>query len=151
MITIGTTRGAPHFTTGTITTEEEATAAELAATAVDLLASVAVLAPVQMQGIGRSMGTPVGAVESLTVLALRLTHSVATTRLLEDTPNPAVNPGLTPAPSAATTMADKPGPIRHAAAQAWAAVDSRVAADLAAAVADTGSQTSVVTRAASEP
>src|SRR5229473_6067571 len=140
MTTTGTTPEAPRSTTGTITTEEEGSAPELAATAADLTASVVDLAPVPMQETGRPMGTSAAAAANPTVPALRLTPSVAPIRLLEGTPNPAVRPARAPAPSAATIMADKPGPFRHAAALAWAAEEDMAAGELAVAVAGIGNQ-----------
>ena len=73
------------------------------------------------------------AVESTTVPAQPPGLSTETSRLLEDTPNPAVRAAHARAPSAATTMADRPRAIRRAEAPAWvaervAAVAERVAA-----------------------
>src|SRR4029077_17097483 len=134
MTTTGTTPGAPRSTTGILTTEGEVSAAELAATAGDLTASVAELAPEAIQGIGRPTGTSAGAAESPIVPVPRLTLSAAIIRPLEDTPNPAVRAAGAPAPLAAMTMADKLGPIRLAAAPAWVAEeDVVVAGDLAVA------------------
>jgi len=110
--------------------------AELAATAtaVDLPATVAVSGPVLMQGTGRPEVTSAGAAENSIVPALLLSLSVATTRLLEGTPNHEVRAVPARAPSAATIMADKPDPIHHAGAPVWVAVDSMaVAEDLAVA------------------
>ena len=141
MTTTGTTPAAPRSTTGTITTEEEGSAAELAATAADLAVSVAELVRAPMQGTGQPAVTSAGAAENPIVPALLLSLSVATTRLLEGTPNPEVRAVPARAPSAATIMADKPGPIHHAGAPVWVAVDSMgVAEDLAVAVADIGNQ-----------
>jgi len=148
MTATGTTPGAPRFTTGIHTTEEEASADELAAAAADLTANVADLAPVLMQGTGRPIGNTGGHGGEINRPNASPRPFVATTRLLEGTPNPAVRPARAPAPSAATTMADKPGPIRHAAAPAWL-VEERAAAGLAVA-ADIGSQTFVAILAASE-
>lgn len=140
MITTGTTPAAPRFTTGIHTTEEEASAAELAVTVAALAASAADLGPVATQGTGRRMGMSAGAAGSSTVPALRLTLLVVTTKLLEDTPNLAVSPAPARAPSAATIMADKPGPIRHAAAPAWVAEERVGAEEGAVAVAGIGNQ-----------
>src|SRR4029077_2689081 len=141
MTTTGTTPGAPRSTTGILTTEGEVSAAELAATAGDLTASVADLAPGPMQGIGRPTGTSAGAAESPIVPVPRPTLSAAIIRPLEDTPNPAVRAAEAPARLAAMTMADKPGPIRRAAAPAWVAEERVVAEEEGAlAVAGIGNQ-----------
>ena len=95
--TTGTTRGAIRFTTGAISTEEEACGAE----------SVAALT----QAI--DPGTSAGAVEFTTVPAQRIGLSTETTGLREDTLNPAVRAEPTRAPSAVTTMADRQGAFRH--------------------------------------
>jgi hypothetical protein len=128
--TAGTTPGAPHFTIGAISTEEVADAAELAP------------APA---------GTSQGAAEFPTVPAQRPDLSTEAPRLPEDTLHPAVRAASARAPSAATTMEDRQGAIRHAEAPAWvaeqrvAAVVDRVAAevDLAAAVAGVGNRSFV--------
>jgi hypothetical protein len=94
MITTGTTLGAAHFITGTITTEVETRAAKLTETAVDLapiaaeIAAALTVVPAQPPGLLRE-----------------------TTRLLEGTLNHAVRAARARAPSAATTMAERPGVI----------------------------------------
>lgn len=115
-------------------------AAESAGIAADLTVTVVDLAPVPMQGTGRPMGTLLAEAESSAVLALRHALSVATIRLLEGTPNPAARPVRARAPSAATIMADKPDPTRHAAAPAWGAGEREAAEDLVVAVAGIGDQ-----------
>ena len=101
--TAGTTPGAARFITGTISTEEEAGAAELRAGA---------------QRREQASGTSARAAESTTVPAQPPGLSTETRRLLEDTPNPAVRAASARAPSAATTMADRQGAFRHAEAPA---------------------------------
>jgi hypothetical protein len=62
-----------------------------------------------------------------------------TGKRLEDTLNPAARAVSARALSAATTMAARPGPFRHAEAPAWVAAARAVAAvDLAAAGVDLG-------------
>jgi len=59
-----------------------------------------------------------------------------THRLLEGTLHHAVRAACGPAPSAAMTMADRPGAIRHAVAPALAAEDLGVAEDFMAVAAE---------------
>jgi hypothetical protein len=106
IITTVTTPGAGRFTTGAISTEEEACGAEFVA------------APTQEIG----PGTSAGAAEFTTIPAERIDLSTETTGLLEDTQNPAVRAGPARGPSAATTMADRQGAFRPAEAPASVAV-----------------------------
>ncbi|MGB9202445.1 MAG: hypothetical protein WCB94_00585, partial [Terriglobales bacterium] len=102
----GTTPGAERFTTGAISTEEQAGAG-------DSTARVAELALDPTQGTDLA-GTSAGAAESTTVPALLPGHLRETGRQLEDTLHPAVRAASAPAPSAATAMADRPRAIRRA-------------------------------------
>ena len=104
LTTTGTTPGAPRFTTGTITTEEEARAADLQR------------APTQAPGLPAA--TSAEAAEFTTVPAERPGLSTETPRLLEDTLNPAVRAAFARAPSAATDRADRQEAIRRAEAPA---------------------------------
>jgi hypothetical protein len=126
MTTTGTTPGATRFTTGTTTIEAETRAAELTTTAADLAATGAQIVPAAMKGIGPPMRTP--AVAALKTVPAKLPGLLKeTTRLLEDTPNPAVRAVRARAPSAATAMAERRGAIHHAEAPASVA-EERVAA-----------------------
>ena len=70
--------------------------------------------PAPMKGTGRQTATPADAAEIPTVPAQRPGLLKETTRLLEDTLNPAVRAVRARAPSAATTMAERQGAIHHA-------------------------------------
>ena len=109
----------------------------------------------RQHGVGSRQRNSADAAEFTTVPAQRPGLSTETTRLLEDTLNPAVRAASARAPSAATTRADRPGAIRHA--EAPASVAERAAAeaglpaaavaeDLAAAVAAIGKSKAVVTK-----
>jgi hypothetical protein len=114
----GTTPGAERFITGAMPTEQEARAAELAAAAAEFV-------PAPTQGTGP--GTWADAVELTTVPAQPPGPSTETGRRLEAMLNPAARAAPARAPSAATTMADRPRAIRHAEAPASVA-EQRVAA-----------------------
>jgi len=79
-----------------------------------------------------------GGAEFTTVPAQPTGLSAETPRRLEDTLNPAARAARARAPSAATTMADRPGAMPPAEAPAWVAEHLAAAAeeDLAAAVAE---------------
>lgn len=136
--TAGTTPGATRFIIGAISTEEQARAEALTVPAAELL-----LAPTQ--GTGHPTGPAAGAAESTTVPARRPGLSTETPRLLEDTPNPVVRAASARGPSAATTMADRQGAIRHAEAAA-SVVEARVAAGADLAVAGVGNRSCVMVR-----
>jgi hypothetical protein len=107
MIMIGITLGAIRFITETITTEVEASAA-------DLTASVAEIAPAAMKVTGPPTRTPSAAAGLKTALAQRPGLLKETITPLEDTLNPAVKAVRARAPSVGTTMADRQGAFRHA-------------------------------------
>lgn len=119
--TTGTTPGATPFTTEATFTEAEARVAELTAAAEQVA-----LASTRVTDL--LTGTSVGAAGPATVLVRRLGLSTETRRL----PGVMLHPGVRAAsglvPSAATTMADRRGPIRHAEARATVA-EQRVAAE----------------------
>jgi len=122
----GITPGAERFITGAISPEE--------ARAADLTVAVA-------ESTAPAADLMIAAAESTAHAAQLPGPSTETGRRREATPHPAVRAASARAPTAATTMADRPRHIRHAAAPAWVAepavaVAERVAAeDLAAAVA----------------
>lgn len=118
--TTGTTPGATRFTTATIITVEEASAAMLRPSAADLAATAEedVLASAKRAGLPPE--TSAGAVRVSTVPAQPPDLSKETNRLLEDTLHPAARAASTPAPSAATIMAERQGAIPHAEAPALA-------------------------------
>jgi hypothetical protein len=127
--TIGTTRPAGRFTTGTLTTGE----------ARALGITVAVADPVA--AISRGTGLPtLVAVVFTTVPVEPVGPLKETTAPLEATRNPMARPGLAPVVSATTTMAARPGVILHAAAPASAArvaaAEERLTAVVAGAAAD---------------
>src|SRR5713101_1612367 len=142
MITIGITPVVGRFITGMTTTEVEASAAELRASASELVpattkgtgrqtgtpANAAELVPAPTKGTGCQTGTPAGVAEIPTVPAQRPDLLKETTRLLEDTLNPAVRAVRARAPSAGTTMADRQGAFRHEEAPASVAEQHVVAA-----------------------
>src|ERR1700722_1452220 len=121
MITIGITPIVGRFTTETTTTEAVATATESTVRAAELV-------PVSTKGIDRQTGTPAGAAESPSVSAQPPGLLKETTRLLEDTLNPSVRAVRTRGPSAATTMAERQGALRHAEVRASVAEQRVVAA-----------------------
>ena len=102
--TTGTTPEAPRFTTGTITTEEEASAADLQ------------LAPTQATGLRAA--TSAEAAEFTTVPADTTRPFNGTCQLLADTLNPAVRAEPARGPSTATDRADRQEAIRRAEAPA---------------------------------
>ena len=102
--TTGTTPGAPRFTIGTITTEEEARAADLH--------------PAPTRGTGLPAATSAEAAEFTTVPAERPGLSTEAARPLEDTLNPAVRAAFARGPSTATDRADRQEAIRRAEAPA---------------------------------
>jgi len=114
-------------------TEQEAGAADLMARAVELTAAAAELVASPTQGTGP--GTSARAAELTTVPAQPPGLSTETSRRLEDTLNPAVRAAHARAPSAATSMADRPGAFPHAEAPAWVAEERVAALGLVAAVA----------------
>jgi hypothetical protein len=65
--------------------------------------------------------SPEGAAEFTTILAQQPSRSTETSRRLADTLNLVARAASAPAPSAATTMADRQGAFRHTEARAWAA------------------------------
>lgn len=109
----GTTPGAPRFTTGTITTGEEARAAGFP--------------PARVPESGLLPEPPGGAAEFTTVLAERPGLSREITKLPEDTRNLAVRAEPALELSAATTVADRQGAIRRAEAGALVAVQRAAA------------------------
>src|ERR1035441_6193938 len=120
----GTTPGAERFITGAISPAAEAHAAELMVRAAD----AAELTAVPAQQPQPDLSTETG-------------------RLLEAMLNPAARAAHARAPSAATTMADKPRAIRHAEAPAWAAEQRVAAAErVVAAVAERAAAAGVVDR-----
>ena len=70
--------------------------------------------------------------EFTTVRVQRPGLSRGTARLLEDTRNPAVRAASAQVPSAATSMADRPGAFRHAEVPASVEAEGRVAAEAGA-------------------
>jgi hypothetical protein len=140
MTTTGTTPGAARFITATTTIEAETGAAELTANAVELVpastkgtgrqtgipVNAVELVPAPTKGTGRQTGISAGAAEIPIVPAQRPGLLKETTKRLEDMLNPAVRAASARAPSAATTMAEKPGAIRHAEAPASAGEEERV-------------------------
>ena len=122
MTTTGTTPRAGRSTTGTASTEIEVGAAvTVTGTAAELVA-----AATQRTGLPLA-----GAAELTTVPAQHPGLSTETLRLIADTANPAARAASARAPSAATSMAERPEAIRHVEAPAWVAEDF-AAADLAA-------------------
>jgi hypothetical protein len=119
--TIGITRGAPRFITGTIFTAEAARVVGLAGSGADSAAAPQLAAELPTEG-------PSGAAFT-TVLVRRQDRSTATHRLRGDMQNRAGRVGFALARSAAMVMADRRGASRRAEARALAAA----AADLAAA------------------
>jgi len=118
--TTATTPGATRFITVGITTEE---------------AHEATFAAAPTRGTGLlTEGTL--ASEAEFTEAKRRGLSTETIALPEGTRNPAVKAACAPAPSAVTTVADRPGVFRHAGAPASEAEERVVAQDLAAAVAE---------------
>src|SRR5271165_528089 len=124
MTTTGTTLTATPFITGTTTTEVEVRAAELTASAAELLP-----APTRVTGLRTA--TSLGAAKFTTLPALPPGLSTATPKQLEDTLNRVARAASTRVPLAATARAERPGAIPHAEAPASAA-EHRVAAALAA-------------------
>jgi len=128
MITIGTTPGAARFTTGTITTEVEKRAANLAATTADLTATAAEIVPAAMKGTGPPVRTLAVSAGLKTVPPQRPGLLKETTTLLEDTLNLTVRAASARVPSATTTMAGRKGVFRHAEVPASVAEQRVVAA-----------------------
>jgi len=88
-----------------------------------------------MRGTGLlTGGTSAGAAECTTVRAERRGPSTAIAELLEDTLNPAVRAARARGLSAATTMADRHGAIRHAEVRVSVAAEHLAAVVAAAGV-----------------
>src|SRR3979490_352283 len=98
MITIGTTRGATRFITGTTTIEAETRAPELTATAARIV-------PAATKRVGHPARTLASEAANLTAPAQRPALLKETTKQLEDTLNPAVRAVRARAPSAPTATA----------------------------------------------
>src|SRR5882672_7355369 len=127
MTTTGTTPRVARFITGTITTEVEKRAANLAATTADLAATRAEIVPAAMKGTGPPVRTPAVTAGLKPVPPQRPDLLKETITLLEDTLNPAVRAASARVPSATTTMAGRKRVFRHAEVPASAA-EPRVAA-----------------------
>jgi hypothetical protein len=100
----------------------------LAPNAADLAAAAAEIALVPAKEAGHLLETSVGAVKLPTVPVRHPGLSKETTRLLEDTLNPAAKAASTQVPSAATATAERQEAIPHEGAPALAAVVVVVAA-----------------------
>jgi hypothetical protein len=140
----GTTQGAGRFITEAISIEEQACAAGLTVSAVELT-------PAALPYPGLLTGTSANAAEFTTVPEPCPGLSTETPRRLEDTPNRAVKAASAQVLSAATGTVDRPGAFPHAEGPAWVA-EHRVAAveHLAAEEAGGGNRRLVMFRVASE-
>lgn len=107
MATAGTTPGAIHFITETLTIEEEANAALQPSCAAEDLAAALLITIARAEPPGPSMAIP-GPPEGML--------------------NPAVRAASTPVPLAATTMADRKEAFRRAGAPAWAEAEGPMGA-----------------------
>ena len=125
--TAGTTRGATRFITGAVSPGEETRAADLMVAAAELVAG-------PTPGAGLAAGTSANAAEFLPAPTAGAGLSTGTGRRLEAMLNLAVRAVSARAPSAVTTMADRPGAFHLAEAPAWVAV--RVGAAARVGVAD---------------
>jgi len=124
--TTGTTPGAIRFTTETITIDKEASVALLPSCVAEYFAAAVLFTTARAEPSSPSTEIP---------------------GLLEDMRNPAVRAASAPAPSAATTMADRKGAFRHAEAAVSVAEEGFTAVEaegLVGVVADIGNRSFVM-------